>query len=106
MKSSGRRHQVERSRTGSAGVTTAVKNIFLKQASVIPVKVYNTAAKGHYKAVQVMLPESDCLIIRGVYIPHNPEERKHVYAMLRSAVAKAEAEVPANCKCFSIIAGD
>ena len=31
-----------------------------------------------------------------MYIPHDPEERKHVYAMLRKAVAKAEAEVPAD----------
>ena len=34
-----------------------------------------------------------------------PEERKQVYAMLRNAVAKAAAEVPADRTCFSIMAG-
>ena len=46
MKPSGRRHQVERSRAGSAGLTTAVKNTFLMQASVTPVRIDDTAAKG------------------------------------------------------------
>ena len=106
MNPSGRRHQVERSRAGSAGVTIAVKNMFLMLPSVTPVRIEEPAAKGHCKVVQIMPPGSDCLIIWGVYIPHDPEERKHVYAMLRSAVAKAEAEVPADRKCFSIMAGD
>ena len=106
MNPPGTRHQLERSRAGSAGVTKAVKNTFLTQASVTPVRIDDTAAKGHCKAVQIMPLGSDCLIIWGVYIPRDPEEREHVYAMLRSAVAKAEAEVPADRKCFSIMAGD
>lgn len=37
-------------------------------------------------------------------MPHDPEE--HVYAVLRSAVATADAEVSADRTCSSIMAGD
>lgn len=83
----------------------AVTDISLTQASVTPARIGETAAKGHCKAVEIMPAGSDCLCLLEVCIPHDPEERKQVYATLQSAVAKAEAEVSADYRCFSIMAG-
>lgn len=81
IKLPGRRHQAERHRAGSAGVTIAVKTTFLTQASVTSVRIDGTAAKGHCKAVQNAARERLSNHM-GRYIPHDPQERKNVYTML------------------------
>lgn len=70
-------------------------------------QVDNSPAKVHCTVVKVHPPGSDCLIVWGVYVPHEAEERRKVYDMLRVEVPKVWAEhKSAKHKCFSIMAGD
>ena len=85
----------------------AIHRSFLSQSSVCPIRIDDPAAKGHCKAIKISPPGSDTLIVWGVYVPHDPQERKQVYDMLRIEVPKAEAEESSHGKrCFSIMAGD
>ena len=97
----------ERSRAGSAGVTIAVHTDLLTQHSVSLIRIQNPIAKGHCKAVKIQPPGSDCIIVWGVYVPHDTTERRQVYDMLREEVPKATAQARSSgCKCVSIMAGD
>ena len=97
----------EKSRSGSAGVTIAVHIDFLTQNSVSLIRIQNPIAKGHCKAVKIQQPGSDCIIIWGVYVPHDTIDRRRVYDMLREEVPKATAQANSTgCKCVSIMAGD
>ena len=97
----------EKSRAGSAGVTIAVHTDLLTQNSVSLIRIQNPIAKGHCKAVKIQPPGSDCILVWGVYVPHDTNDRQKVYDMLREEVPKATSQIRlTGCKCVSIMAGD